>query len=115
MASSADFVKYVCDSIAESGVVEARRMFGEYGIYVNGKPVLLFCDNTVFVKQWPCLAMLMADAETGAPYEGAREYYIIDADDRALLMKVIRTIEPVLEYPKKRRRKEKRRYEHQDI
>ena len=107
MASSANFVKYICDSIAETGVVEAKRMFGGYGIYVNGKMALLVCDNTVFVKQWPCLAGLMADAETGAPYEGAREYYIIDADDQALLMKVIRTIEPVLEYPKKRRRKEK--------
>ncbi|MGN0560765.1 MAG: hypothetical protein ACI4K8_06895 [Candidatus Fimenecus sp.] len=25
-------------------------MFGEYMVYVNDKPILMVCDNTVFVK-----------------------------------------------------------------
>jgi DNA helicase-2/ATP-dependent DNA helicase PcrA len=32
------------------GAVRYKKMFGEYMVYVNEKPILLVCDNTVFVK-----------------------------------------------------------------
>ena len=31
-------------------------MFGEYMVYVNDKPVLLVCGNTVYAKKLPQLA-----------------------------------------------------------
>ena len=34
------------------GEVWSRKMFGEYMAYLNEKPVLLVCDNTVFVKNF---------------------------------------------------------------
>lgn len=43
-------------------------------VYLNEKPVLLVCDNTVFVKKLPVLDDLMRDALCGCPYEGAKEY-----------------------------------------
>lgn len=42
-------------------------MFGEYLVYVNERPVLTLCDNRVFVKKLPQVAVLMADAECGYP------------------------------------------------
>lgn len=103
MASSKDFVEYVCGQIAEIGVVEYRKMFGEYCVYLNGKAALLVCDNTVFIKQLPSIAHLVAEAETGHPYPGAKPHYILDPDDRYSLMKILTAAEPDLTYPKKRK------------
>lgn len=50
MASTKEFVEYVCDQI-EKFDVRNRKMFGEYMIYVNQKPILLICNDTVFVKK----------------------------------------------------------------
>ncbi|MFR2154639.1 MAG: hypothetical protein ACLS48_08380 [[Eubacterium] siraeum] len=59
-------------------------MFGEYMVYVNDKPVLLVCDNTVYVKKLPEIEELMSGAECGVPYDSAKEHYILDIEDRSL-------------------------------
>ncbi len=102
MATSADFMEYVCSQITEAGVVESKKMFGEYCIYLNGKAAMLLCDNTAFVKKMPCIEHLMAEAECGPPYPGAKEHYILDPDDRVHCLKVLAVMEPHLPYPKKR-------------
>lgn len=83
MATTEDYIEYVCERLHGLGALRRRKMFGEYLVYVDEVPVLLVCDNTVFVKELGVLAELMADAERGYPYEGAREYYILDVDDPA--------------------------------
>ena len=50
MATSPEFMEYVVEQIAGCGEIRYRKMFGEYLVYVNEKPVLLVCDNTVYVK-----------------------------------------------------------------
>lgn len=72
MACSIDFIEFVCDALAPLGEVCSRKMMGEYVIYVNGKCVITACDNTAYIKQLPCVADIMADAETGCPYKGAK-------------------------------------------
>ena len=83
-----------------------KKMFGEYMVYVNDKPILLVCDNTVYVKTLPCLDGLMAAAEKGCPYEGAKEHYILDIDDRELACTVVAALEPVIPVPKPKKKKE---------
>ena len=68
-------------------------MFGEYLVYLNEKPVLLVCDNTVFVKKLPELAALLHDAPCGLPYDGAKEHYILDIENRPLLAAVLPLLE----------------------
>ena len=51
MATTQEYIEYVCEQIEEFENVRYRKMFGEYMIYVNEKPILLVCDNTVFVKK----------------------------------------------------------------
>lgn len=53
-------------------------MMGDYVIYVNDKCVITACDNMDFVKKLPSIAELMADSESGYPYEGAKGAYILD-------------------------------------
>ena len=59
-------------------------MFGEYMVYVNAKPVLLVCDDTVYVKILDVVSNDLADASKGIPYKGSKEHYILDIDDSDL-------------------------------
>ena len=78
MATSIDFMNYICDQINGVGEIRYRKMFGEYLIYVNEKPLIVVCDNTAFIKKIDCIKELMEGAETGFPYQGAKEHYILD-------------------------------------
>lgn len=104
MACSTEFIEFVCDVLAPLGEVRSRKMMGEYIIYVNGKCVITACDNTAFVKKLPCIAALMADAETGCAYEGAKEGYILDFHDRRKALKVIETLWEELPFPKSKKK-----------
>lgn len=103
MPCSTDFIDSLCEALAPLGEVRARKMMGEYVVYVNGKCVITACDNNVFVKKLPCIADMMADAETGSPYPGAREAYILNMSDSRLTLKVIDTLWQVLPYPKSKK------------
>lgn len=102
MSSSADFVNYVCEQLEGVGAVRVRKMFGEYMVYVNDKPVVMVCDNMVFVKMLPCLADLLADRPAAPPYEGAKDHYVLDPDDRDTLRRAAALAEEVTPPPKKK-------------
>lgn len=103
MSSSKEFSLYICEQLEGIGNVRSRKMFGEYMIYLNDKPVVLVCDDTVFVKRLPCLEELLGGHETGAPYEGAKLWYILDPDDRDTLRRAAALAEEVTLLPKKRK------------
>ena len=105
MATSFEFIEYVCDQIRGVGSVRYKKMFGEYMIYVNDKPILLVCGNTVFVKILPCLDGLCIDCSKGFPYKGAKEHYILDIENAELAQQIISEIEPVTPFPKPRAKK----------
>lgn len=102
MATDKDFIEFVCEQIRATGEVTYKKMFGEYMAYVNAKPVLLVCDNTVYVKKLDAVEQFMSGAEKGVPYNGAKEHYILDIDDRELSEKVVAALEKVTPLPKKR-------------
>ncbi|MDR1214313.1 MAG: TfoX/Sxy family protein [Propionibacteriaceae bacterium] len=105
MATSLSFVTYVIDQARGPWNLRERKMFGEYMVYVNDKPILLVCDDQVFVKIVPELDELMAEAEVGAPYEGARDHYLLDIDEADLARAVIAVLEPITPLPKPRKPK----------
>ena len=73
--------------------------------YRSGKPLLLVCDNTVFVKKLPELAVLMEQASCGLPYEGAKEHYVLDLENTVLLERVLPVLEAATPLPKPRKKK----------
>lgn len=103
MACSTDFIQFVCDTLASLGEVRSRKMMGDYVIYVNEKCVITACDNNAYVKKLPCIAELMAEAECGCPYLGAKEAYILDFADTRKTLKVIETLWDKLPYPKSKK------------
>ncbi|AET67309.1 regulator of competence-specific genes [Desulfosporosinus orientis DSM 765] len=104
MATTAEFIEYVCEQISGVGAARYKKMFGEYMVYINEKPILLVCDNTVFVKILDCISEKMKDAEKGFPYEGAKEHYILDIDNSEFSKEVIILLGPVIPLPKPRRK-----------
>lgn len=105
MATSKEYIEFVCEQLDGIENVTYKKMFGEYMVYVNAKPILLVCDNTVMVKKVPELADLMKDAPDGVPYEGAKVHYILDIENRKLVRGVIAVLEPITPLPKKRAKK----------
>lgn len=105
MATSVDYIEFVCEQIRGVGDIRYKKMFGEYMVYVNDKPVLLVCDNTVFVKKLDAIAGLMQNAPSACPYQGAKEHYILDIEQRELAQAVLETLEPLTPLPKPRRKK----------
>ena len=70
MATSKEYIEFVCEQIYRYGAVTYRKMFGEYMVYLQGRPVLLVCDNCAMVKKLPELAELMrgaAQVQVSAP------------------------------------------------
>lgn len=97
-----DYIQYVAEQVDGVGEVRYKKMFGEYMLYVNDKPVLLVCDNTTYVKKSDAVAQLLSAAPCGIPYEGAKEHYVLDIDDGESAREVVRVLELEIPVPKKR-------------
>lgn len=90
MASNPEFVQYIADQLTDAGEITYRKMFGEYGMYCDGKIFALVCDNQLFVKITETGRQMAPDLETAPPYEGAKPYFLIeDVDNRTFLNKFV--------------------------
>jgi len=106
MASSTDFVQYIADQCAGAGEIAAKKMFGDYGIYCNGKIFGLICDDHFYLKPTEEAKALLRVVEMRPPYEGAKDYfYIADVDDRDYLSMLVRTTSKALPEPKPKKKK----------
>ncbi len=108
MATSVEYIEFVCDQIKGVGEIRYKKMFGEYMVYVNNKPVLLVCDNTVFVKKLDHIMQQMQAAQLGFPYQGAKEHYILDIEDITLSKEVIGILEELTPIPKPKKKATKK-------
>ena len=59
MATSTEFLDFVLEQLSGIGALRHRKMFGEAMIYLNDRPVILVCNDTVFVKQHDVIRDLM--------------------------------------------------------
>jgi TfoX/Sxy family transcriptional regulator of competence genes len=105
MATTQDFMDYLFDQIDDRWNKRYRKMFGEYLFYINERPLLLVCDNTVYVKELECLSSMVSDLDKGSPYKGAKEHYIVDAENKELLDAVISELVKVVQIPVKRKKR----------
>ena len=103
MASNTDFVQYIVDQCGGAGEIVARKMFGDYGIYCNGKIFGLVCDNGFYLKPTERVRALLREVDMRPPYEGAKDYfYITDIDDRDYLSLLVRETCQALPEPKRK-------------
>ena len=103
MATEFSFIEYILEQLREVPNMTYKKMFGEYMLYINGKPVVIVCDNTAMMKPHAFLAD--KDLETQIPYSGAKEHYVLDPDDREFFTWAILEAEKITPLPKPKKKK----------
>ena len=111
MSTSQATVDYILDQLSSVKHVSARKMFGEYALYVGSKVVALVCDDTLFVKiTEPGKSFLGDSYEEGCAYDGARPSMVISEDfieDRPWLAELFELTEESLPEPKPKKKPKK--------
>jgi TfoX/Sxy family transcriptional regulator of competence genes len=83
-------------------------MFGEFGVYVDGKMVGSVCDDQLFVKPTASGRAHAGPAPEAPPYPGAKPQLLIEADrwdDAEWLAELLRRTAAELPTPKPRKSK----------
>lgn len=107
MASNLSYVQFVLEQMGGAGEMTCRRMFGEYGLYCNGKYFGCICNDRTLVKITPAGEALLPDCPRGIPYEGGGEMLLPDVEDRETLVELVRATCAALPEKKPRKRKAK--------
>ena len=106
MASNSDFVQYIADQCGGAGEIMVKKMFGDYGIYCNGKIFGLICDDHFYLKPTEVVRPLLRIVDMRPPYDGAKDYfYIADVDDHDYLSLLVRETCKVLHEPKQKKKR----------
>lgn len=80
MSSQQSTVDYIVEQSAGAGTVTARKMFGEFGMYCDGKITALICDDQLYIKPTKAGRAYLGTVEEGSPYPNAKPYFRIDGD-----------------------------------
>jgi TfoX/Sxy family transcriptional regulator of competence genes len=108
MATETSYAQYIKDQLSGLGRVEVNKMFGEYGVYVEGKFVAVLCDNVFYLKHIPEVLPHLTEVLEGPPYTGAKPWYIIEqTDDRQYLQHIVEITYHALPEPKPKKEKKK--------
>jgi TfoX/Sxy family transcriptional regulator of competence genes len=105
MSSNQNTVDYLVEQMADAGAVSAKKMFGEYGIFCDGKMVAIVGDDQLFVKPTAAGRAFLQSVEEVPPYPGAKPYFFISGeqwDDAEWLSELIRLTSTELPLPKKK-------------
>ncbi len=107
MATKQEFVDFVLSQIENAGIVEAKKMFGEYGLYVNGKLVGLVCDDRLFIKPTVSGRDYIKSVVELPPYDGAKPSFLVEdgIEDRKWLSELVRITYRELPEPRPKKKK----------
>lgn len=107
MATRAETADFILDQLRNAGVVTVRKMFGEYGLYCDGKIMALICDDQLFVKSTPNGLAHAEPAHMASPYPGAKLHLLISEDrldDGEWLSQLVRLTADSLPPPKAKKK-----------
>jgi TfoX/Sxy family transcriptional regulator of competence genes len=110
MASDPKTVAFIVDQLAAAGDVSAKPMFGEYGVYCDGRMVAMICDDQLFVKPTPGGRAFAGAIDEAPPYPGAKPCLLVDADrwdDAEWMAELVRISAAELPLPKPKKPKAK--------
>ena len=106
MGTRAETIAHLLDALTPLPLT-ARKMFGEYALYLDGKVVALVCDDQLYLKPTPGAQTALPDCPTGPPYPGAKLHLLVtDAqDDPDRVVTALRAIASETPAPKPKRPK----------
>ena len=106
MATDPGFLDYVLDQLAMGRELVHKRLFGEYGLWLDERIVALVCDDQFLVKPTPAGRRALGGAPPEVPpYPGAKGWLLVeDLDDGEALRRLLRETAAALPAPKARKR-----------
>lgn len=107
MASDQNFVDFVTEQIQNVGIVSTKKMFGEYGIYSDGKIFGVICNNKLFIKPTLQGRGFIGNPTELPAYDGAKPSFLIEEkiEDRKWLSQLVKITLQNLPEPKAKKKK----------
>lgn len=108
MTSKPSTVAFLLDQLSETGEVTAKKMFGEYGVFLAGKMIAIIGDDRLYFKLTAQGRQHSPLATEASPYPGAKPCLLVAEeawDDREWLSELARITAAALPTPKKRSKK----------
>ncbi len=106
MASKIEFVEFVADQLRQAGAITYKKMFGEYGLYCNGKIFAVICEDQLFIKITKAGRNLCPKLSEAPPYQGAKNYFLVeDVENQQLLTELVTATCEELPEPKPKKKK----------
>lgn len=102
MATDQKIADYIVGQIQNAGAITTKKMFGEYGIYADGKMFGLIADNQLFIKPTDEGRSFIGQPTEAPPYPGAKNSFLIEdkIEDVSWLSQLVRTTLAALPEPK---------------
>ncbi len=110
MASDLGFVEFIVEQMENAGIITYRKMFGEYGLYCNGKIMALICNDQLFIKPTKAGRDYISNLIESPPYPGAKPYFLIEdqLEDRDWISDLVRITADELPEPKPKKNKKRK-------
>lgn len=111
MATQQQTIDFLVEQMAGAGHVAARKMFGEYGLFCDGKMVAIVGGDELYVKPTMAGRAHVGDVPEKSPYPGAKPCFLIAGekwDDAEWLAELIRLTAAELPMPAPKKPKVKK-------
>lgn len=104
MATSREYALFVENLFRGLDGFSMKRMFGEYGIYLQGRVLGFLCDEQILLQDTPTARKLLPDAERKELFPGSKLFIIFsDEGNHHLLQSVALAMWEELPVPKPRK------------
>lgn len=104
MATSREYALFVENLFRGVDGFSMKRMFGEYGIYLQGRVLGFLCDEQILLQDTPTARKLLPDAERKELFPGSKLFIIFsDEGNHHLLQSVAQAMWEELPVPKPRK------------
>ena len=93
MGTSRSTIDFLIDQMSQAGPITAKRMFGEYGLYLDTLFVAVACDDQLFIKPTHAGRAFIGTPTEAPPYPQAKPWFLIDGErieDREWLAQLLR-------------------------
>ena len=103
MSTQQKTVDYIAEQSAGAGSITTKKMFGEYGMYCDGKVMAFICDDQLFIKPTEAGRAYLGTVTEAEAYPGSKLYFLVDGDrwdDADWLAGLVKVTEDALPAPK---------------
>lgn len=80
MASRKDTIEFLLEQLSGVDDLRAKRMFGEYGLYVGDRFVAVLCDDELFMKSTAAGREYFPDFTERPPFAGAKPWLLVPGE-----------------------------------